>query len=204
MAFNVIVIDWNLFFCCPSFDTHETKTYFKSQAVDVCLINVVLVIVIEMTYPREPVEEGVAPDRIRNDTATPATTPTSAVDPNIQQKIDSIKNGASTVRDISASIRDTVRALRESGAIDELIAAVHEATITMRDTTIEISKISRDLKERGMIKDTAKTLDETVAAANEAAESFRQTVEDMKEAAPQTAEVIKKARERVKTKKENK
>jgi ActR/RegA family two-component response regulator len=84
-----------------------------------------------------------------------------------------------------------------------LIAAVHEATITMRDTTIEISKISRDLKERGMIKDTAKTLDETVAAANEAAESFKQTVEDMKEAAPQTAEVIKKARERVKTKKEN-
>ena len=52
----------------------------------------------------------------------------------------------------------------------------------MRDTTIEISKISKDLKERGMIKDTAKTLDETVAAANEAAESFRQTVEDMKEA----------------------
>ena len=53
--------------------------------------------------------------------------------------------------------------MRESGAIDELIAAVHEATITMRDTTIEISKISKDLKERGMIKDTAKTLDETVA-----------------------------------------
>ena len=37
--------------------------------------------------------------------------------------------------------------------------------------------------------------------ANESAESFRQTVEDMKEAAPQTAEVIRKARERVKTKK---
>ena len=82
-----------------------------------------------------------------------------------------------------------------------MVAAVHEATITMRDTTIEISKISRDLKERGMIRDTAKTLDETIAAANESAESFRQTVEDMKEAAPQTAEVIRKARERVKTKK---
>jgi methyl-accepting chemotaxis protein len=54
-----------------------------------------------------------------------------------------------------------------------------------------------------MIKDTAKTLDETVASANEAAESFRQTVEDIKEASPQTAEVIKKARERTKTKKAN-
>jgi CHAT domain len=57
-----------------------------------------------------------------------------------------------------------------------------EGTDVTRDTTIEISKTSKDLKERGMIKDTAKTIDETVAAANEAAESFRQTVEDMKEA----------------------
>jgi hypothetical protein len=73
----------------------------------------------------------------------------------------------------------------------------------MRDTTKEISKISRDLKERGMIRDTAKTIDETVAAASEATESFRQTVEEMKEAAPQTAEVIKKAKERARSKKAN-
>ena len=49
-----------------------------------------------MSYPREPVEEGEAPDKIRNDTATTTTTTTSTVDPNIQQKIDSIKNVAST------------------------------------------------------------------------------------------------------------
>jgi methyl-accepting chemotaxis protein len=54
-----------------------------------------------------------------------------------------------------------------------------------------------------MIRDTAKTIDETVAAANEATESFRQTVEEMKEAAPQTAEVIKKAKERARSKKAN-
>jgi methyl-accepting chemotaxis protein len=114
-----------------------------------------------------------------------------------------MKNIASTIRDVSASVRDTVRQLRESGAIDELIAAIHEASITMRDTTKEISKISRDLNERGMIRDTAKTIDETVAAANEATESFRQTVEEMKEAAPQTAEVIKKLKDRAKTKKAN-
>jgi methyl-accepting chemotaxis protein len=54
-----------------------------------------------------------------------------------------------------------------------------------------------------MVKDTAKTLDETVAAANEAAELFRQTVEDMKGAAPETAKAVKKAKDRIKTKKEN-
>ena len=42
-------------------------------------------------------------------TETTTTTTTSAMDPNIQQKIDSIKNVASTIRDISASIRDTVQ-----------------------------------------------------------------------------------------------
>ena len=71
-----------------------------------------------MTYSSEPVEEGDAPDR--SDTAK--TTTTTTVDQNVKQKIDSIKNVASTIRDISARIRDTVRALRESGAIDELIA----------------------------------------------------------------------------------
>ena len=109
------------------------------------------------------ITKDIAEDRVATE-AIPTATTTSSVDPNIQQKMDSIKNVAITIRNISASIRDTVRALRESGAVDELVAAVHEATITMRDTTIEISKISRDLNERGMIKDTAKTLDETVAA----------------------------------------
>ncbi|MGA6991934.1 MAG: hypothetical protein WBX81_16070, partial [Nitrososphaeraceae archaeon] len=104
MAFDIRAIYWNLFFCCPRFNTHETRIYFKSQPVDVCLINVGLVIILEMTYPREPVEDGVAPDRIKNETTTTTTTTTSTVDPNIQQKIDSIKNVASTVRDISASI----------------------------------------------------------------------------------------------------
>ena len=75
-----------------------------------------------MTYSSEPVEEGDAPDR--SDTAKTTTT-TTTVDQNVKQKIDSIKKVASTIRDISASISDTVRALRESGAIDELIAAIH-------------------------------------------------------------------------------
>lgn len=151
-----------------------------------------------MTYPKEPVKEDKTVTSEKRETTT-----TAAIDPNVQQKIESLKNFAASIRDVSASIRDTMRTLRESGAIDEIIAAVHETTITTRDTMMEVSKISRDLKERGMIRNTAKTLDETITAANEAAESFKQTVEEAKAAAPQTAEVIKKAKERVKTKKEN-
>jgi len=49
------------------------------------------------------------------------------------------------------------------------------------------------------IDKTKKVLDETVALANEAAERFRQTVEGMKESAPHTTEVIKRAKERVRS-----
>lgn len=38
--------------------------------------------------------------------------------------------------------------------IDQLIEPVHEATFTVRGTMIEISVTSKDLNERGMIKDT--------------------------------------------------
>ena len=66
------------------------------------------------------ITKDIAEDRVTTE-ATPTTTTASSVDPNIQQKIDSIKNVAIAIRNISASIRDTVRALRESGAIDELV-----------------------------------------------------------------------------------
>ena len=69
----------------------------------------------------DAITKDIAEDRVTTE-ATPTTTTTSNVDPNIQQKIDSIKNVAISIRNILASIRDTVRALRESGAIDELIA----------------------------------------------------------------------------------
>jgi methyl-accepting chemotaxis protein len=80
----------------------------------------------------------------------------------------------------------------------ELTEAILEAKETMKDTELELNKISRDLKERGMIEDTTKTLDETVAAANEAAESFRQTVDEMKESTLSFQETIKRTPSRKK------
>ena len=43
--------------------------------------------------------------------------------------------------------------------IDQLIEPVHEAAFTVRGTMIEISVTSKDLNERGIIKDTATRLD---------------------------------------------
>ena len=54
-----------------------------------------------------------------------------------------------------------VRTVRQSGAIDEVSTAVHEAVITVRDGTKEINEIAKALK------DTAVQVEGTAIAARE-------------------------------------
>ena len=51
-----------------------------------------------------------------------------------QQTADAIKNIAKNNRETSYKMREAVRAIRQSGAIDELTEAVREATIAARDS----------------------------------------------------------------------
>ncbi len=81
---------------------------------------------------------------------------TVTLDEKTQKTIDSIKNIASNIREASNKTRDTVRVLRQSGAINELTAAISEAMIAARDTTREINETAKDLRDRGVIRDTAR------------------------------------------------
>jgi methyl-accepting chemotaxis protein len=85
-----------------------------------------------------------------------------------------------------------MRVLRQSGAIEELTTAIQEAMIAARDTTREISDTAKDLRDRGIIKDTASTIDETTQAARDIAETVKTTAQQVKEAAPETIETVKK------------
>jgi methyl-accepting chemotaxis protein len=131
-----------------------------------------------------------------------ASAPT--LDPGLQRKIEGMRNAAATIKDVSVRIRDTVRILRQSGAIDEVVSAVHESSIAMRDTTREISKVTSEIRKRGILRETAKTIDETISAAKDTSESLKNSLIEVKEEAPQTVEVIKKARVRTRGRKSGK
>ena len=73
-------------------------------------------------------------------------------------------------------MREAIKAIRESGAIDELTEAVKEATIAARDTAKEISETARDMRERGVIRDTINAAEEVNVAARETAQTVRETV----------------------------
>ena len=127
----------------------------------------------------------------------------STIDPSTQKTIDKIREVASNIREASAKMRDVVRAVHQSGAIDELATAVHEAVVAARDTTKEINQTAKELKERGVIKDTAANVEKTVVAARGIGESVKDTMQQIGESAPLTSETLKEAA-KVKSKKSHK
>jgi hypothetical protein len=114
------------------------------------------------------------------------------------QTADSIRNIAKGIRETSTKIRKTVKTLRHSGAIDEFTQAVHEATLTACITAKEINEASKDLKERGIINDTANTIEETIMVAHETLRVAKNITYDMDEAAPKSRERLQKGSKGVK------
>jgi uncharacterized protein YjgD (DUF1641 family) len=93
-----------------------------------------------------------------------------------EQTADAIKSVAKNIRESSYKMREAVKAIRESGAIDELTEAVREATIAARDTAREISDTAKDMRERGVIRETINAAEEVNVAARETARTVRETV----------------------------
>ena len=113
------------------------------------------------------------------------------------QTAESIRNIAKGIRETSAKIRETVKTLRHSGAIDEFIQTVHEATLTAHITAKEINEVPKDLKERGIIKDTAITMEETMVAHG-TLRVAKNTTYDMAEKVPKLRERLQKGSKGVK------
>lgn len=65
--------------------------------------------------------------------------------------------------------------------------------ISARDTTRETSETARDLREHGVIRDTASAIDETTNAVRETAETIMGATQQVKDAAPEAIETIRKA-----------
>jgi methyl-accepting chemotaxis protein len=118
----------------------------------------------------------------------------TTIDPkSAERTAESIKIIAKNIRDGSTNFKETVRTLRESGAIEEITQAVLEASIAARDIAKEINDAARDIKERGIIKDTAAAIEEITITTRETAETVKDTARHAAESAPQTSEKVKEA-----------
>jgi hypothetical protein len=73
-------------------------------------------------------------------------------------------------------MKETVKIIRQSGAIEELTEAVREATLAARDSAQEINGVATDLKKRGVIRDTINAGEEIKTTAQQTAQTVRDTV----------------------------
>ena len=113
------------------------------------------------------------------------------IDPSTQKALDTIRDNA----EASARIGDLVRAVHQSGAIDEVSTAVQEAVVAARDGTKEINGIAKALK------DTAAQVEETVIAAREIGKAMRHLTQQINRSAIVTSETVREAPTKVKSKK---
>jgi hypothetical protein len=136
-----------------------------------------------------------------NNTSTVNTSrPTSIKDMTPEQTAEAIKNVARNIRESSYKMREAVRAIRQSGAIDELTEAVREATIAARDTAKEINDVAKDMKERGVIQETIVAAEEVNIAARDTAQTVRETVSKKPSVGPGSSNVTEGAPARSRTK----
>ncbi len=90
------------------------------------------------------------------------------------QRVETFKDTASTIREYAIMARETSKALRESGAIPELVVAVREIASVTRHIAAEVKETSRELKESGVTNEIATTVRDTMDATKDTA----QVVED--------------------------
>ena len=121
---------------------------------------------------------------------------------NAENTAQAIKDIARRIREESAKVKETVRIIRESGAIEELTDAIKEASLVARDTSKEISNAATELKERGVIRDTAVAVETTARTAKETGQTINEMSRQAKDSAPEISSGVGRgidaAKERVK------
>jgi hypothetical protein len=121
---------------------------------------------------------------------TDSTSTTTIAQP--QEVAVKIKEIARRIREQSALMRNTIRTIHKSGAIEELTVAVRDAVITARDVSQEIQGTAKELRDRGVIKDIADTIEETSdIIKTESAKAKKKTEEEIFPSADPQQEVKK-------------
>jgi hypothetical protein len=152
-----------------------------------------------MVTPTIPSDETntANPSRVRGKTSTTDTTAGMTPSVDAQQTAETIRGIARRIRDESIRMRELVVAIRQSGAVEELVDSFREASLATRDTAKEINDAARALRDRGAIRETAVAIDATAKAAQETAETVRGAAREVGEAAPISSEAVRKTGRRL-------
>lgn len=129
------------------------------------------------------------------DLGIPKSEPTNSREITAMEIADKAKLVAKNIRESSLRVRDTVKILRQSGAIDELADAIHTAVAASRDTAKEINEATKELRESGLIRETAVAIEDTTSAVRQTLDTVKESAREVKQLMPQTSKTFGRASE---------
>jgi len=109
---------------------------------------------------------------------------------NPKETVEALQNISKNIRGYSMKIKETMRVLRESGAIPEFAEAIRESSFAIRDTINDINETTKELKRKGIFVDTASAIENTYKSAEESIETVKEITIDSGLASPHASHAI--------------
>jgi methyl-accepting chemotaxis protein len=106
------------------------------------------------------------------------------------ETVEAIQNVSKNIREYSSKMRETMKTLRESGAIPEMADAIREASFAVRDTVNDINETTKELKRKGAVVETASAIENTLKFAEASAATVKDIATDAGKASPHTTKAI--------------
>ena len=107
-----------------------------------------------------------------------------------KETVETIKNISKNIRDYSHMMRDTMKTLRESGAIPEMAEAIREGSFAVRDTVKDINETAQELKKNGVVVDAASAVESALKSAGESITTVKEITTDAGKASPNTSKAV--------------
>jgi len=109
---------------------------------------------------------------------------------NPKETVETLQNISKNIRGYSLKMKETMKCLRESGAIPEFAEAIREGSFALRDTVRDINETTKELKRKGIFVDTASAIEETYKSAEESIANVKQMAIDSGIASPHASKAI--------------
>ncbi len=116
----------------------------------------------------------------------------------VKETVGTIQNISKNIRDYSLQMRDTVKTLRESGAIPEMVEAIRDGSFAVRDTVKDINAATLELKKNRTITETATAVENTLKTAEQSMSTIKEISSDAAKASPQATKAFQEGIDRVK------
>ena len=107
-----------------------------------------------------------------------------------RQTAEAIQNISKNIRGYSLQMRETMKTLRETGAIPELALAIREGSFAVRDTVKDLNETTQDLRRNGIVNDTASAVENTYKTAGESVSAVKEITKDFQRASPETSKAV--------------